>query len=423
MLTSRSLGEIYKGIKQKIQSLGSAAAQGPQLSLASDLTRNLSQVFGADSEGDYWCKERLVEIWPRQTSGTDFSGLLTLIGLVGITVVQQRILDTPTGRNSPQDSRIALLEQLVNYAHSVSYDQNDPRLFDFIRQDLARICKNYVWLPSEDPGWKAAYVHAAGRRAHQPPTQIPRHVELCFIYVVGTNLTHLQTLTKLVDLCLRLQRSDIVGTLFAGLKIAIPADLTNICHPLFVALKPVLDANGSTFKQPPLLLPARTALKTSTSLFLGPLATTPLNLSISGTILNVGVWDVNSFLTDPARHCMKIAAVAATRNKLESSLTRFVRSGQLLPMETIKGRTPYTLVIRKKIEGIRTMSLSGVPTTQQILTWRNAKQECGQPTCRQCISLTLMIDRADGRAKVNETVKALGESSTASVLVRSDLLL
>ena len=143
--------------------------------------------------------------------------------------------------------------------------------------------------------------------------------------------------------------------------------------------------------------------------FLGPLATAPLDLSISGKIVNPSQWDVNAFLADPARHCMRISALSATRVKTESALNKFVRSGRLLPLETTKQRSPYTLVIRKKISALRDMKFASVPSADQIKAWRLARYECNKPTCTQCASLTLLIERADGREKVNETVKAIGE--------------
>lgn len=218
-----------------------------------------------------------------------------------------------------------------------------------------------------------------------------------------------QTLALFVDLCLRVQRSGIALTLFASLKLSTPADLTNICNPVLERLQPILQAYNFSFSQAPMLDFAQNVLSFSVRTYLGPLTTAPLNLSISSTIINPEKWDVNAFLADPARHVMRISALSSTRAKTESSLNKFVRAGVLLPMETTKHRSPYTLVIRKKVGGLRLMSLQGVPSEDQVKAWMLARQECDEAACRQCASLSLLIERADGRARVKETVKAIGE--------------
>ena len=124
------------------------SAQSPQVSLATELTKRLLQLPNLDLESARYCKEKLVELWPKHNSFTDTTTVVDLVGLVGIAVVATQILDTPEGFNSSQGARVDLLEQLVIFS------QNDPQVLDYVRKDLNRLSKNYQWQPNTHAGWE-----------------------------------------------------------------------------------------------------------------------------------------------------------------------------------------------------------------------------------------------------------------------------
>lgn len=132
-------------------------AQSPQVSLATALTKRLLQLPSFDLESARFCKDKLVELWPKHNSFIDTTTMVDLVGLVGIAVVATQILDTPEGFSNSQGARVDLLEQLVIFS------QNDPQVLDYVRKDLNRLSKSYEWHPNTHSGWKDLRDHSGTR--------------------------------------------------------------------------------------------------------------------------------------------------------------------------------------------------------------------------------------------------------------------